>query len=318
MARRRQGFSADIASAISNAAARYRLDPAALRTFANIESSGNPRASNGSFSGLFGLSAREFQRGGGRGDIFDPVQNSMAAAANLAAKRIQLEQSLGRPPTTTELYMAHQQGMGGFQAHMANPDRPAWQNMAGTAEGRRRGEGWARQAIVGNIPASFRHLGENITSQQFMDAWRQRIEGTMTPATGPTPVSNEPATPRSVGMNPLGTPTEMPEAGTMTPDYEAGIAVAPYREPQPWGPSQAPPSIPDMATPPPIVAGIGGGGLNIGAALSAAGKAISASSQIRLPALTDLSQSLGPEPTWPSIPARPRRQFGPQRGSGHA
>jgi uncharacterized protein (TIGR02594 family) len=73
--------------------------------------------------------------------------------------------------------MIHQQGWGGFAQHTAQPDQPAWQSMLATAEGRQKGEDWAKQAIWGNLPASERRrFGgvENVTSGQFLDFWRQR------------------------------------------------------------------------------------------------------------------------------------------------
>ena len=49
--------------------------------------------------------------------------------------------------------------------------------MYNTGEGRQKGEGWAKKAIWGNIPASQRaRFGsvENVTSEQFADLWRER------------------------------------------------------------------------------------------------------------------------------------------------
>jgi hypothetical protein len=60
----------EVDSPIALAAQRDGLDPEWLRT----ESSGNPKAQTGSYSGLFQLSPQEFERVGAKGDIFDPKE----------------------------------------------------------------------------------------------------------------------------------------------------------------------------------------------------------------------------------------------------
>jgi hypothetical protein len=170
-------FAPEVDSAIAAAAERHGVDPDLMRRIAAIESSGDPRAVTGSYRGLFQLSEQEF---GGRGDIFSPGDNAEAAAANFARHVASFRQQHGRDPTAGELYLIHQQGAGGFAAHMAQPERLAWQSMLATGEGRQRGERWARQAISGNLPPRvLAQLGgiENVTSQQFMGYWRGRVEG---------------------------------------------------------------------------------------------------------------------------------------------
>src|SRR5262245_53281711 len=92
----------------------------------------------------------------------------------------QFRNTYGRDPTPTEIYLQHQQGTGGLAMHLANPNQPAWQSMYMTAEGQRKGPDWARRAISGNIPSDLRaqYPGvENLTSAQFMDIWRRKVEG---------------------------------------------------------------------------------------------------------------------------------------------
>ncbi len=142
--------------------------------FIQIESGGNPNARTGSYSGLLQMGPDEIAKYGG---------NGLEQGTRLLADRAgELARVLGRDPTPTELYLAHQQGMGGAQAHMANPDAPAWQNMAGTGEGRRKGEAWAKQAIWGNVPdtlkANYPGGVDSLTSQQFMDLWKSKVERT--------------------------------------------------------------------------------------------------------------------------------------------
>src|SRR5208337_539886 len=135
---------------LTNAAQAYGLDPGMLSTFARIESGGDPNATTGSYQGLFQLSPDEFARYGS-GNIKDPADNANAAAAKIATERDQFRSTYGYDPSPSDLYLIHQQGFGGYQAHTANPGAPAWQNMYSTAEGQQKGPQWAKQAIWGNI-----------------------------------------------------------------------------------------------------------------------------------------------------------------------
>jgi hypothetical protein len=140
--------------------------------FVQIESGGDPNAQTGSYSGLLQMSPSETAKYGGNG-----LEHGTQMYADRAAE---LKKNFGRDPSPTELYLANQQGMGGIQAHMSNPDAPAWQNMASTAEGRQKGQGWAKQAVWGNVPndAKSQYPGgvDSLTSQQFMDLWHSKVE----------------------------------------------------------------------------------------------------------------------------------------------
>lgn len=166
-------------AAINQAASLTGVDPRVLTTFARIESGGNPATRTGSYKGLFQLSNDEFAKAGGKGDIFDPNSNAQAAAIKLQREHQQFSKILGREATPSELYMVHQQGIGGATNHMRFPDRPAWLNMAATGEGKHKGAGWAKQAIWGNIPNDMkRQFGrvENVTSKAFTDMWNQKFQ----------------------------------------------------------------------------------------------------------------------------------------------
>lgn len=173
-------FKPEIEAAIRQAAERHGVPVETLRTFARIESGGDPRNVTGSYKGLFQLSNGEFSKHGGSGDILDPVANANAAAAKFRAESADFERAHGRPPSPADLYMVHQQGAGGYAAHMANPTAPAWQNMASTAEGRQKGEVWAKQAIWGNVPDQLKaKYGsvDNMTSRDFVDMWSTKVGG---------------------------------------------------------------------------------------------------------------------------------------------
>lgn len=164
--------------AVGRAARATGADETMLRIFSRIESGDRPHARTGSYRGRFQLSDGEFRKHGGTGDIFDDDQNSMAAARKLVAEGAAFEQKHGRKPNVLDLYMTHQQGEAGYAAHMAHPGAPAWQNMAGTGEGRRKGAKWAKAAIWGNIPDDMKkRFGgvDDVTSADFVNVWREKV-----------------------------------------------------------------------------------------------------------------------------------------------
>src|SRR5262249_42594898 len=146
-----------------------------------IESSGNPREKTGSYKGLFQLNEREFRAHGGTGDIYDPEQNTMAAANKLAQEKLRFTQKHGREPTLQDMYLIHNQGEAGYDTHLANPGRPAWENMLSTREGQEKGSRWAKDAIWGNLPDKIKaKYGsvENVTGKDFIDERNAITEGT--------------------------------------------------------------------------------------------------------------------------------------------
>lgn len=174
-----RAFKPVVQVAINDAASKHDVDADLLSTVIRIESSGDPSLVTGSYKGAGQLSEEQFRKFGGKGSIFDPAENISATALKLKAESASFEDKYGRPPTAAEIYMIHQQGAGGADAHWRNPDRPAWQNMASTAEGRQKGEAWAKKAIWGNVPddvkAEFGSV-ENITSGQFTQMWADKVE----------------------------------------------------------------------------------------------------------------------------------------------
>lgn len=219
-------FTPEVETAIRQASQKYGVPESRLRAFARIESGGNPRNQTGSYLGLFQLSQNEFRKAGGQGNIFDPVANANAAAVKLKAEEQQFTRQYGRPPTDGELYMIHQQGIGGAAAHAANPDRPAWQNMYSTGEGRQKGEAWSKLAIWGNVPDDVkRQYGsvDNMTSRQFTDMWNSKVArfgGNGTPAT--TVAAAQPQQPAD-GMDAatygVTAPSVVPATPGGAPDY---------------------------------------------------------------------------------------------------
>jgi hypothetical protein len=166
--------------AIARAARGEGVSEQTMRVFAKIESGGDPSARTGSYKGLYQLSDSEFAKyGGAPGKILDADENSRAAARKLKAEASAFRSKHGRDPTAFDLYLIHQQGEGGAEAHMTNPGRLAWQNMASTKEGRQKGAAWAKKAIWGNIPDDMKDLFpggvDSVTSEQFMNVWRSKV-----------------------------------------------------------------------------------------------------------------------------------------------
>ena len=167
-----------VIGALTQASQRHGVPLSLMLGFGRIESRLKPEAKRGSYKGLFQLSDKEFQRYGG-GRIYDPHDNANAFAKLTLVNMAKFRAATGRNPTGAELYLMHQQGEAGAAAHLRNPSRPAWQNMYATAEGRRKGPGWAKKAIWGNVPPSWkRRFGsvENVTSGDFTEMWRRTYE----------------------------------------------------------------------------------------------------------------------------------------------
>ena len=171
---------ASVSRILDNVAQMFNLPRELFHAFAKIESNYRPNAQTGRYKGVFQLSSSEYKRyGGERGKIFDPKSNAVAFARKTQAESATFAQSYGRAPTMADLYMRHQQGIGGSAAHMANPQELAWKNMYSTAEGRQKGPGWSKKAIWGNLtPEAKKQFGNvnNVTSADFMQFWGNRVE----------------------------------------------------------------------------------------------------------------------------------------------
>lgn len=217
---------------------RVGIDPAWGKKIMQVESSGDPNNVTGKYHGLMQLSHQEFKNNGGSGSIYDPEQNISAAANKMAKEKLKFEQKYGREETIKDMYLIHQQGEGGYDAHMKNPDRPAWENMYSTKEGQEKGVAWSKKAIWGNLSekeqARFGSV-ENVTSGDFTGVWGSKMEagGPWTPSE-PKPDSYEAAQaslkpadtpkPKSTLLGELAQvpfhPTEMPGVSVGSPDIQ--------------------------------------------------------------------------------------------------
>jgi len=174
---------AQLLAGISKAATANGISPEAAARVIQIESGGDPNARTGSYHGLTQISQSEFAKYNKTpgASIYDPEANMNAGFAKMRAEGDQFASATGKAPTDFDRYMIHQQGLAGYEAHLANPNAPAWENMLSTGEGKQKGERWARAAIWGNIPDQYkRQFGsvDNVSSADFLKMWAGKYGGT--------------------------------------------------------------------------------------------------------------------------------------------
>jgi hypothetical protein len=153
------------------------LDFTFMKAIAKIESNFNPKARTGSYIGLFQLSKYEFAKHGS-GDILVSRDNTVAAALKMSTEAVLFEMFNRRKPTLNDLYLIHQQGIGGATEHLSRPNRLAWRSMCATDEGKQKGEKWCKRAIWGNTLPALKKAWKNVnkvTSAAFVEMWQQRV-----------------------------------------------------------------------------------------------------------------------------------------------
>lgn len=145
-----------VRAAINSAGQKYGVDPGVLSTIAYLESRFDPNAQNpdSTAGGLFQFidgTAAEY----GLENKFD-LEQSADAGARLTRDGINyLSQKLGREPTVGEIYLAHQQGMGGAVALLSG-EEPT--RLASSVVGK------DAVALNGGDP-------ESMTTKEFSNLW---------------------------------------------------------------------------------------------------------------------------------------------------
>lgn len=120
-------FTAGAKEAIDAASDKYGVSKDWMYRVADIESGGQnikTKVKNASSAGLFQFTngtAKQY----GLSDKYDMVANADAAARLYLDNKTGLEKSLGREVTEGELYLAHQQGVGGASKLLSNPNKKA-------------------------------------------------------------------------------------------------------------------------------------------------------------------------------------------------
>lgn len=153
------GWSPAVVSAIDEAASRYGIPADHLYVLAHIESGGDPTAQNphSSAGGLFQFldgTARDY----GLTNKYDPQANADAGARFYRDNREGLRATLGREPTVGEMYLAHQQGLGGARQLLANPHVRA-------------------ASIVGADAVLLNGGTVDMTASEFARIWTSRADG---------------------------------------------------------------------------------------------------------------------------------------------
>ncbi|CAO3358569.1 hypothetical protein [Azospirillum palustre] len=162
--------AAPLRPAIARAALENNVDPVMALTAAHIESGmGTAADRKGSqYQGVFQMGDDRWREAGGTPEArSDQGAQVNVGVRSLGLTRDQLAQKIGRQPEPWEVYLAHQQGVTGAAALLANPDQPAVEALKPFYEG-----GKNLQAIIGNTPGT---PDANITAGGFTGLWRDRF-----------------------------------------------------------------------------------------------------------------------------------------------
>ena len=153
------------------------MSPTGMAKLVQIESGGRAGIVNGSgHAGLIQAGPAYWSRFG-QGSPLDPNQAIAALGRSTASDAAAFRSKLGRDPTDAELYIAHQQGLGGALALMRNPDMPAAHALV--AGGAYKSLDTARIAIRAN--------GGNpdAPAQAFVNMWTGKFTGAGMPSITP-------------------------------------------------------------------------------------------------------------------------------------
>ncbi len=149
---------ASIEALIVEVTEKNSIDPKAFLRMARIESGLNPNAFHpkSRAAGLFQFipsTARRY----GLHNPFDARANAEAAALLWKDNEKGLARALGKVPNAGELYLAHQQGLGGAIRLLAQPDKPAI-------------------AIVGSKAVTMNGGHTGMTAREFARLWMKKFD----------------------------------------------------------------------------------------------------------------------------------------------
>jgi hypothetical protein len=214
-----------LSSAISTASANSGIDPAYMTRLALVENGGkveggSPLSSaQGPFQFLSGT-AKQY----GLANPNDPAASADAAARLTLDNKAALTSALGREPTPGELYLAHQQGVGGAIKLLQNPNAPV-------------------ESVIGAEAARNNAATPGMTAGQFANKWMGKF-GDIVQTVDPAQKNVIDAQADSQPMAFAGTPTPMQPVAPQPPagaapvdggaDSPAAIppAVQPATQPQ--------------------------------------------------------------------------------------
>ncbi|QXV74666.1 putative internal virion protein [Rhizobium phage RHEph21] len=153
---------ADVRSIITDAAARYGIDPDYALKSAQIESGFDPHAQNktSSAGGLFQFIDSTWGKYGNGASKYDAYASADAFMRLTRDNQNYLKKKLGRDLTNGELYLAHQQGAGGALNLLANPNAMAVDLIG-------------RAAVVGNGGQT------GMLASEFANLWTSKLGDTV-------------------------------------------------------------------------------------------------------------------------------------------
>jgi Transglycosylase SLT domain len=208
------------------------VDPAAAVAIAKIESGFDPTSNQNAatkYKGLFQLGPDEWSQYG-KGDIYDPTANADAFMSLYKNNVSQLTQKLGRQPTASEAYLAHQQGVSGAGALLSNPNANAVDAIAPFYDSRKT----AIAAIKGNGG------DPNGTAADFVNVWNNKYGGSV--GTGPAAAYQEAGSSNNNTPAPTNTPLGLLADKQSDKDFDMASSLlaagAPKQTWQPMAPAQ--------------------------------------------------------------------------------
>lgn len=143
----------DVNEAIRASAATAGMDEAHWKGIASIESDLNPGSNANArtqYKGLFQIGSRgadsEWSRKGQGGNIYNAMDNAMAAARLAQENNAGFKKNFGRDPTAAETYLMHQQGLGFYtRGAMTNIAGNPYPGMRGPQTHESFEAGWTRE-----------------------------------------------------------------------------------------------------------------------------------------------------------------------------
>jgi hypothetical protein len=188
-----------------------------LETISMLESSGGTNVGTGQYTGIFQIGpevAADFGVTPER--LRDPRVNAAVAAMLAGRNAAALRGALGRQPQPWELYLAHQQGLGGATALLRAPGAKAVDVLASAYGGDRNAAAQAITQNGGNI---------NMTAGEFASLWAQKFGGAL-----PQPFTGGPGAQGAGEAPPEMVSTPSPTASPLRNDINEFLAKRNRRE----------------------------------------------------------------------------------------